>query len=281
MHKTFAALGLAVAVPVALAAPALAKSPDTKAPTQFVSSVLLQHEGFRAEVTYLCTGPKHQEGTITVSLRQPAKPGASDFTTVASAQEEAKCDGKVREEKIKIPLGAEPVRADQKLWLYTTLKVNDVLVDDHITDAEPVVDDSAPTPGPTVTTSTDPEPEPVRHGDGGPADRDAEPDPVRDADGGPADRDAEPQPVRHEDGGPADPDPDGVPQPQRHLVGRGPLEQDARSGSSVPCGTKRGSGRERDRHPSVTSVRDTCRRAGIPAAPRPGSCTLSRRIERR
>ena len=160
MHKTFAALGLAVAVPVALAAPALAKSPDTDQKTQFVSSVLRQHEGFRAEVTYLCTGPKHQEGTIAVKLQQPAKPGASGVTIVASAQEEAKCDGKVREEKIKLPLSTEPVRADQKLVLYTTLEVNGVLVANHATDDEPVVDDSAPTPGPTVTTSPSPNPYP-------------------------------------------------------------------------------------------------------------------------
>ena len=160
MRKTFAALGLAVAVPVALAAPALAKSPDTHNNTQFVRSVLRQHEGYRAEVTYLCAGPKHQEGTITVSLRQPPKPGASDDTTVGSAQEEAKCDGKEREDKIKIPLGAEPVRTDQKVWLYTTLVVNGVRVADETSTAEPVVDDSAPTPAPTVTTSPSPNPYP-------------------------------------------------------------------------------------------------------------------------
>jgi len=64
MHKVFAALGLAVAVPVALAAPALAKAPATVTPS--VSSVLRQHEGFRADVTYLCSDPKDEDGTIHV-----------------------------------------------------------------------------------------------------------------------------------------------------------------------------------------------------------------------
>ena len=155
MHKVLAAFGLAVAVPVVLATPALAKDPVQTKPS--ISSVLRQHEGFRAEVTYFCTGPKHQEGTINVSLRQPRLPGASTVNTVATAHEKAKCDGKVREEKIKIPTGGKTLRADQTVWLYTTLVVNGDEVADDTSLAEPVsAVSSDPTASPTSTESPTP-----------------------------------------------------------------------------------------------------------------------------
>ena len=109
MQKVLAALGLAVAVPVALAAPALAKSPVNAKPS--VSSVLRRARGIRAEVTYLCTGPKDQEGSISVILQQLPEPGASTVDTVATGHDDAKCDGKEREVKIKIPVAAGAVQA--------------------------------------------------------------------------------------------------------------------------------------------------------------------------
>ena len=156
MYKLVAALGLAVAVPVALATPALAKPPVTATPS--VSSVLRQHEGFRAEVTYLCTGPKHQEGTITVWLQQPAKPGAN-FDTVPTAHDEAKCDGQEREVKIEIPVAEGALQADQTVWLYTTLVVNgQPPVPPHTSAPEPVAGYSAPTPSPSPTGTETPSP---------------------------------------------------------------------------------------------------------------------------
>jgi hypothetical protein len=158
MHKVLAAFGLAVAVPVVLATPALAKDPVQTKPS--VSSVLRQHEGFRAEVTYLCIGPKHQEGTINVFLQQPGLPGASTVNTVntvATAHEKAKCDGKEREEKIKIPTGGKTLRADQTVWLYTTLVVNGNEVAHNASPAEPVsAVPSDPTASPTSTESPTP-----------------------------------------------------------------------------------------------------------------------------
>jgi hypothetical protein len=168
MHKVLAALGLAVAVPVALATPALAKPPVTDEPS--VSSVLRQHEGFRAEVTYLCTGPKHQEGTINVSLQQPAKPGASNVDPVGTAHDEAKCDGKERGVKIKIPVAEGAVQADQTVRLYTTLVVNGDEVATHLSDAEPVAGYSEPAPSssPTETESESPRPSPTTTESGSP-----------------------------------------------------------------------------------------------------------------
>jgi hypothetical protein len=157
MHKLVAALGLAVAVPVALATPALAKSPGTATPS--VSSVLRQHEGFRAEVTYLCTGPKHQEGTITVLLQHLAKPDAN-FDTVATANDGAKCDGQEREVKIKIPAAAGAVQADRTVRLSTTLVVNGKPVASHTSAPEPVAGYPAPTPSPSPTGTQTPSPSP-------------------------------------------------------------------------------------------------------------------------
>jgi len=155
MHKVLAALGLAVAVPVALAAPALAKPPVNATPS--VSSVLRQHEGFRAEVTYLCSGLKHQEGTINVLLQQPAKPGASNLDPEATAP--ANCDGKEREVKIKIPVAKGALQADQTVQLYTTLAVNGHQVATHTSPAEPVSTvPTEPTPSPTSTESKTPSP---------------------------------------------------------------------------------------------------------------------------
>jgi len=159
MHKVLAALGLAVAVPVALAAPALAKPSAPTTPS--VSSVLRQHEGFRAEATYRCTDPKDEEGTISVSLQQVAKPDASDVTTVGTAHEEAKCDGEEREEGIKIPVADGTVRADQAVRVYTTLSVNGKQVAEHLSPAQPVAAASPePTPSPTSTESATPSPSP-------------------------------------------------------------------------------------------------------------------------
>jgi hypothetical protein len=154
MHKTLAALGLAVAVPVALAAPALAKPPANATPS--VSSVLRQHEGFRAEVSYLCTGPKDQEGTIKVLLQQLPKPGANDVDTVATASDEAQCDGQQREVKIKIPVAAGAVQAGRTVQLYTTLTVADQPVRTHTSASEPVADDSQSTPSPSPTGTETP-----------------------------------------------------------------------------------------------------------------------------
>jgi hypothetical protein len=154
MRKTLAALGLAVAVPVALAAPALAKSPANATPS--VSSVLRQHEGFRAEVTYLCTGPKDQEGTIKVLLQQLPKPGANNVDTVATASDEAKCDGQQRDVKIKIPVAAGAVQAGWTVQLYTTLTVVNQPVLTHTSAGEPVADDSQSTPSPSPTGTQTP-----------------------------------------------------------------------------------------------------------------------------
>jgi cobalamin biosynthesis protein CobT len=153
MQKVLAAVGLAVAVPVALAAPALAKSPANATPS--VSSVLRQHEGFRAEVTYLCTGPKDQEGTIKVLLKQLPKPGSSTVDTVGTAQDKAKCDGKEREVKIKIPMTKGPVQAGRTVQLDTSLVVNGE-VKAHTSTDQAVADDSASTPSPTATATPSP-----------------------------------------------------------------------------------------------------------------------------
>jgi hypothetical protein len=153
MHKVLAAVALAVAVPVALAAPALAKSPSSGDPS--LSSVLRHHEGFRAEVTYLCIGPKDQDGTIDVLLRRLPEPGASDVDTVATGHDKAKCDGKEREVKIKLPVAAGALQAGRTVQLDTTLTVpgQPVQVLTHTITAQAVDDDSAPTPssGPTAT----------------------------------------------------------------------------------------------------------------------------------
>lgn len=153
MRTIAAVFGLALAVPVALATPALAKPADPTSPP--VTAVLRQHEGFRAEVTYHCTGPKHQEGTITVALQQPLDASGSGVTTIATAREEADCDGQQREEKIEIPVTAGAVRDDRTVSLYTTLVVNGRLVADHRTPARPVVAPSA-SPSPTATASGTP-----------------------------------------------------------------------------------------------------------------------------
>jgi hypothetical protein len=157
MQKILAAIGLAVAVPVALAAPALAKPPVDAKPS-WVSSVLRQHEGFQAEVTYLCGGPKGQEGTITVMLQQLPEPGASTADTVPKGHDKAKCDGNGREVKIKIPVAKGAVQAGRTVQLHTTLTVANQPVLEHTSAAAAVGDDSAPTPSPSPTETQTPSP---------------------------------------------------------------------------------------------------------------------------
>jgi hypothetical protein len=110
-------------------------------------------------VTYLCTGPKDQEGTITVLLRRLPEPGASNVDPVATGHDKAKCDGKEREVKIKLPVAAGALPAGATVQLDTTLTVPGQQVLTAST-AQAVADDSAPTPssGPTATETSSPSP---------------------------------------------------------------------------------------------------------------------------